>query len=165
MKPSTWGPTVEVDVQTKTCSMCGLVKSVEDFYRNRSYKSGYDGRCKVCHNAATTARHEAARAADPSYHSKRSSVWRQANPERVRASHLRRVYGITVFQYETMLADQGHACAICRNSFVKTPLVDHDHFTGRIRGLLCASCNNVLGLVRDSSDRLRRAALYLEDSR
>lgn len=165
MNPERWGPVLEADLRTKVCRVCGAEKPVDDFYRNRTYKSGYDSRCKACHNAATTARHERVRAADPTYHTKRSSVWRHANPERVRTSHLRRVYGLDRAQYDTMLVAQGNACALCGVTFTKTPLVDHDHFTGRVRGLLCAGCNNILGLARDSADRLRAAAAYLERTR
>lgn len=165
MRPDTWGPVIEPAVAAKTCSICGVEKPVDDFYRNRSYKSGYDNRCKACHNAQTNARHVAARTADPTYHTKRSSVWRHANPDKVRISHLRRVYGITAERYHAMLAEQRNACALCGVTFTKTPLVDHDHTTGRIRGLLCAGCNNILGLARDSAERLRAAADYLEGAR
>jgi uncharacterized CHY-type Zn-finger protein len=163
--PDRWGPVLEADLRTKVCRVCGCEKSVDDFYRNNSYKSGYANLCKACHNAQTTARHVVARAADPSYHTKRSSVWRHANPDKVRLSHLRRVYGITAEQYETMVLVQENACALCHVAFTKTPLVDHDHITGRIRGLLCAGCNNILGLARDSAERLRAAADYLERGR
>lgn len=58
---------------------------------------------------------------------------------------LRRAYGITSEQYDAMLAAQGGVCAICKSEPKKNRLhVDHDHDTGRVRGLLCVACNSRL---------------------
>lgn len=68
--------------------------------------------------------------------------------------------------YAEMLAEQEGKCAICRcilNSSRYTKLaVDHCHKTGRVRSLLCTNCNTALGLMKDSPDRLKAAASYLE---
>lgn len=65
-----------------------------------------------------------------------------------------------------MLVRQGSACAACRTSDWGgkdgKPHVDHDHATGKIRGLLCANCNTGLGMFGDDPARLRAAAAYLE---
>ena len=82
-----------------------------------------------------------------------------------RASHLRTKYGITVEQYEDILANQGGGCALCG----KTPeqegrnlAVDHDHVTGEIRGILCSYHNHrVIGRHRDGN-LLRKMAEYVE---
>lgn len=59
-----------------------------------------------------------------------------------------------------MIETQGGTCAICVSA---TPThLDHDHETGRIRGVLCIPCNNGLGLFRDNPAALRRAAEYLK---
>ena len=59
---------------------------------------------------------------------------------------------------------QGESCAICNGGTSKHFLaVDHDHRTGEVRGLLCANCNKVLGRFRDSVERFRRAAAYLDN--
>lgn len=105
-------------------------------------------------------------------HRKAVNTWRNQN----RALHqklkrewdLKRVYGISLEEYETLLADQGGVCAICKGSktFGKgdTPTfaVDHNHVTNLVRGLLCNKCNRALGLFEDDIERLLSAVLYLE---
>ena len=67
--------------------------------------------------------------------------------------------------YYDMLVAQGGVCAICRLTCQsgKRLCVDHDHATGKVRGLLCQKCNTVLGKMSDSPELLRRAAAYLEE--
>lgn len=71
-------------------------------------------------------------------------------------------YGITPKDYELLCDAQNDRCAICRRSFSRGILVvDHDHVTGAVRGLLCPGCNSGLGFFEDSTDRLLVAAAYL----
>lgn len=85
--------------------------------------------------------------------------------DKARDNRLRRVYGITIEQYDTLLERQGDACAICRRAsgeFRTRLAVDHNHQTGEIRGLLCNYCNHrVVGRHRDG-DLLRRMADYVD---
>lgn len=84
------------------------------------------------------------------------------------AWNLRKNYGLTVEEYEALLDEQGGLCAICQRPeraqragrTMRLP-VDHDHTTGRIRGLLCHSCNRAIGLLQDDPALLVRAADYL----
>ncbi len=119
----------------------------------------------------------------------RSAQWRIDNPEKSRASALKhyranrdrinagavhknrlRKFGITRAEYEAILTAQGHVCRICRrpetatrNGKLKSLAVDHDHATGRVRGILCQTCNTLLGSSRDNIDVLRAAITYLEE--
>ena len=70
-------------------------------------------------------------------------------------------YGVTDAQLEAMVLVQCGKCAICTEP-LEPPHIDHDHVTGRIRGLLCGKCNKALGLVGDQPAMLRVAAEYLE---
>lgn len=73
-------------------------------------------------------------------------------------------YGITLEEYNDMLAKQNNCCAICSivpDKGNRRLAVDHDHLTGKIRGLLCDNCNNGLGRFKDRPDLLQKAASYL----
>lgn len=97
----------------------------------------------------------------------------RAKPEIKQAQKMRR-YGLTRETYNALLASQGGGCAICgatesRDSDPRTGKrrslhIDHCHRTGRVRGLLCASCNLGLGKFSDDTERMRRAIEYLERS-
>lgn len=76
---------------------------------------------------------------------------------------LNKKYGITQEYYDKMLSDQNGSCAICRVLLVR-PLVDHCHKTGKVRGLLCDSCNFGIGSFKDDIDVLERARQYLSRS-
>jgi hypothetical protein len=78
-------------------------------------------------------------------------------------SHLKKTYGITMEDYDIILASQGGKCAIhgggtSRRHFA----VDHNHKNGNVRGLLCASCNGALARFRDNITVLRRAVRYMK---
>ena len=77
-----------------------------------------------------------------------------------RGYHLRRTYGITDLIWDALLEMQGGGCAICGNNKKKL-VVDHDHQSGRIRGLLCQSCNIGLAKFRDDRALLGDALSYL----
>lgn len=94
----------------------------------------------------------------------------RGNPEMrayQRAINKQRLYGVTVEQFDALLQRQGSCCAICGTD---TPLgkgtfhIDHDHETGRVRGLLCHKCNLGLGKFNDDPEQLRAAARYLEEA-
>lgn len=80
-----------------------------------------------------------------------------------RAKHLIRTYGLTVSEVDRLLESQGGTCAICCTS--PAVHVDHDHSTGKVRGILCFRCNAALGQFGDDPRVLRRAARYLDRSR
>jgi hypothetical protein len=73
-----------------------------------------------------------------------------------------RSYGITVEEYDDMLESQGGGCYICGVGPVGRALdIDHDHRTGKVRGLLCSNHNRALGLLGDDPDLLLAAHTYL----
>jgi hypothetical protein len=134
---------------TKRCTKCKEVKSPTEFHKDSRRKDSLQSRCKPCGQAGVAA-------------------WKKANPDRVRARVVNKVYGISVQTYEEMLCDQDACCSICAVAFEQTgkkPNVDHCHETGNVRGLLCGPCNKMLGMARDTPSILQRAIKYLEASR
>jgi hypothetical protein len=78
-------------------------------------------------------------------------------------SRLKKRYGLTLAQYNDMLASQGGVCAICRRQCEsgRNLAVDHDHRTGEVRGLLCRLCNQAIGQFRDNPITIWRALEYV----
>ncbi|MFE1833783.1 endonuclease VII domain-containing protein [Streptomyces sviceus] len=77
-----------------------------------------------------------------------------------RRDHLKRQYGLTEAERDELIASQGGVCCICLAAVPEH--VDHCHKTGRVRGVLCFSCNAALGQFKDRPDAIRRAAAYVE---
>lgn len=77
-----------------------------------------------------------------------------------RTCHRLQRYGLTCDEYDAILAQQGGVCPICDGP-IKDPAVDHDHLTGRVRGIVCKLCNTGLGALKDSPFVLARAIVYL----
>ena len=97
-------------------------------------------------------------ASDPEYRQR----FLGRDKSKTRDQQLRRDYGISLQDFEAILAHQGGACAICRERFTKTPHVDHDHDTRVVRGLLCSNCNHGLGCFDDDIEIMEAAVDYLE---
>lgn len=93
-------------------------------------------------------------------------AWYQENKPKSKqdawARNLKRFYGITALDYEKMLKKQKGICPICRKQLtLKRPPVDHCHKTGKVRAILCNSCNWGLGHFKDDIPTVKRAASYL----
>lgn len=90
------------------------------------------------------------------------------DPVKERDALLRKKYGISLVEYNEILLRQNNACAICLETKVdkiRTNMcVDHDHRTGKVRGILCFMCNKGLGHFKDSPTLLRLGAAYLESN-
>ncbi|WP_329188806.1 endonuclease VII domain-containing protein [Actinacidiphila glaucinigra] len=89
-----------------------------------------------------------------------ASYCKVCRAERNRAAYFKRKYGITTAERDAMVGEQFGVCCICLDAPAEH--VDHDHGTGRVRGVLCFSCNAALGQFKDRPDVIRRAAAYVE---
>ena len=119
-------------LETRECRKCGEVKNLlESFYRQRKDASLPSSYSYECKECA----------------------------------ELRRKYGLTFAEYDRMLIEQNECCATCGATKPggrwKSFAVDHDHVTGRVRGLLCKSCNIALGEVNDDLTTLKNMINYL----
>lgn len=70
------------------------------------------------------------------------------------------VYGLTIDQFDEMMLNQGGMCAICDRE--RNLHIDHDHITGKVRSLLCMPCNQAIGALQDSAERMLKAAEYIK---
>lgn len=137
----------------RECRSCGDIKALlMEFYPGH-------GRCKSCFNTlqgAYAKRH-------PKKGRKASKRYRQRNPRKVKDSALRHKYDITLAEYELLALSQDGLCWVCREPPDGERLyVDHDHETKIVRGLLCRSCNTILGLIERHPFVLSRFPEYLE---
>jgi hypothetical protein len=145
------------------CRVCGEVLTEKNWYWYfRKSRKGISLICKTC------------------WYKKRRD-WDKNNPEKSKAithrAHLKRKdknrnciykreYGITLEEYNTILLKQNGKCAICGSETVgrktdKNFIVDHDHKTGKVRGLLCHKCNAILGMAQDNIKIFEEAIEYL----
>lgn len=170
----------------KQCKKCGETKSLCEFYTHKNMRDGHLSACKMCVNAQGRAKYASWTPEEKESNRQRSQRWRHENADRhnetnraavrrrpeqyartARTLHYKRRFGMTIDDYETMLADQGDACAICGSTeakgYGKHFPIDHDHVTGEIRGLLCSKCNAGLGLFNDDPARLTAAVAYLTE--
>ena len=119
---------------TKVCSECSRTKVVgpKNWYRNDT--------CAACYQKR----------------------YKKENPRKYRDIKLRHLYGISLERYETMLIAQNNKCAICKRPDNNTEagkfqnfVVDHRHSDGKVRGLLCHSCNKNVGIVEEQLEPLQ----------
>lgn len=174
----------------RKCFKCRIIKPSADFYRNRLRKDGTSIECKTCakirvkrwsklnpekrrlsHNLWVEKNRHKVREYDRRYslkHPDRSKLqkrrWALLHPDIVANKQLIANYGITLEQYNELLAKQKGICAICKEPSPngKRLCVDHCHKTGKVRGLLCDICNKGVGHFRDNSEYLRAAINYLK---
>jgi hypothetical protein len=125
----------------RQCTKCGETKPLEEgFYKT---KYGFHGSCKEC------------------FKKKAAESRERLGQEHIKEKELLRVYNITLEEYNSF----SQHCNICGTSEEGRGYkmnVDHDHKTGKVRGLLCNSCNRGLGLLGE--DNLEKAILYLSQS-
>lgn len=145
----------DVHVVLKRCRECGASKPLESFPLQKQGRLGRHPLCKPCRAAQERSRY--ARNRDEILEVARTDDRRK---KRVRWRALERKYGLSRHEHETLFVAQRGCCAICERRHVAL-VVDHDHGTGIVRGLLCVNCNFALGELRDDPARAESAAQYL----
>lgn len=130
----------------KICLGCGLEKPKSEFSKHKLGKEGLRPRCKKCCLLE-------------------QNIDRKTNGYRALIKYR---YGITYEEYLKFIDDQGSRCRICNVLFDNTkrntkPCVDHNHTTGRVRSILCHSCNVSLGLLKEDIDILQNMIKYIQN--
>ena len=123
-----------------TCSRCKEAKPFSEMSKRSGRPNGLHGWCKSCMNARARQRNH--------------------TPEQRKQWSYRTRYRLSTSDVEAMIANQGGTCAVC-NEIMKRPVVDHDHATGQVRGILCHPCNVKLHAL-DGWPHRAAAARYLD---
>lgn len=146
-------------MKIKVCSKCKIRKPLSEFHKGE----GQFGKRSYCRDCGRKDLYK----------------WRKKNPEKYKAQSLKhhhsikgqdtyykRMYGITKQDYDNLFRLQNGKCAVCgKNNHRNRRLsVDHNHKTDKVRGLLCHSCNVVLGLCKESEKTLLALISYLRES-
>lgn len=164
----------------KRCSRCKADKPFDDFHKG-SGAGGRNNTCKTCVSEYHRERYRSTpeirdriskqatqwRLDNRDKARKAAREWKERNPDKIRDRALRRAYGITLDDYNRMLAEQGGTCKTCDATEPrgnrKHLYVDHCHASNKVRGLLCNRCNLILGKAEDDIDLLSRLIDYLRE--
>lgn len=128
---------------SKKCVKCMIIKDFEEFFKDKKSKDGFQSWCKRCSNL----------------HHKTIE-----GKQKRRDFDLKKNYGITLEDYDRMLESQDNKCKICDTDSPGSKgrfYVDHNHKTGKLRGLLCHKCNTSLSGFKDDINILLKAIEYL----
>lgn len=134
-----------IEAATAICAKCKARKPLSDFHKQPSGKNGRHCYCKDCFNALYRGK-------------KRKPVAQDLR----RKQNLAARYRLTQSDINNLLMTQGGRCSICGNELEKFH-VDHNHITGKVRGLLCHRCNIIIGGLDDPLFRAKAVA-YLEQT-
>lgn len=113
------------------------------------------GLCSMCY-------HRKYRKCNPSKNKEATRKWRAQNNDKIRNKYLKYQYGITLEQYQQLLEEQKHCCKLCGKTPMIIPVVDHNHITGQIRGIVCQGCNIAIGHYECFSHMFDTIKQYLE---
>ena len=123
----------------KKCSKCGVEKDLNEFYKSTGkHKFGVMAWCKVCYCEESKITHTKAG----------------------RNRYYLKTYNITEAEFNRMKHEQNGMCQICGEA--TNLVVDHNHKSGKVRGLLCNSCNAGIGMFFENFTNLENAKKYLE---
>ena len=140
---------LKVSPTEKVCTKCSTMKPIGEFPKNKRTRDGHQTHCKLCHKKYRDEKTPSQRLLD------------------ARNTHYKAKFGIDFEEYLRILRGQGDKCAICGKRMLDTDRlfhVDHNHVTGKIRGILCGNCNLGVGNFQDSPDILRNAITYLQEN-
>lgn len=127
-------------INRKECSKCLKEKHIDDFHKDKHTLTGYTSICKEC-----------------------KSEYTKENKEVAKFRSIKNKYNLGKLEYSELIKIQNGKCAICKKN--EELVVDHNHKTKEVRGLLCWKCNVGLGHFNDNPEYLKEAINYLEKSK
>jgi len=160
-------PNYDEDTQgLKFCNGCKEWRSKGDFNKDPKSPDTLHYRCRLCRKKYR--RQQEVKERTSVYNKK----YAEQNPELMKAkdrkNSLKRFWNMTPEQFEALKEKQGGTCALCNKTESnphKNLCIDHDHTTGKIRGLLCDNHNRAMGLFKDSIEDMEKAIQYLKNHR
>lgn len=183
--------TTPFSTTTKMCITCKQEKTISEFHKCKTNRDGHETRCRAC----TSVRNKKYNSEHRERNIEQGKRWRAANLDRAKETaqkwrishreyikerskreydanrdrHLRKIYNISLDEYNKLSDEQGGICAVCggvetyrTRGRINALSVDHSHTSNKNRGLLCGQCNTGLGNFRDNPELLSAAADYLD---
>lgn len=148
----------------KKCCACQTEKTLEEFSKHKRSRDGRQTQCRLCALEYSQRPENVQRRSEQA-----AKRWATGLTRNQRYQHL---FGITLEDYYRMFFEQGGVCKICRRpqkeiskgrgGVVTNLCVDHNHDTGKVRGLLCNNCNTLVGMANENSEWLTNAIAYLK---
>lgn len=164
----------------KECRHCKAEKPLMSFHKHKQMPDGHINVCRDCRSTYVygwrTENREIVKTKKSAYYQKnkeqineKKKQDRKTNKSKYKEHNLMYFFGMTLAEYDMLFEQQNGICAICKNpetschqsGKIKDLAVDHDHKSGKIRGLLCSSCNMGLGKFKENAEYLRGAIAYI----
>ena len=151
---------------SKICTKCKIEKDLNAYSVDHGTKDQLRHRCKNCR--AKEAKDWQLKNLEKVSIS--SANYYKKNSEKTRNRILKNKYGISLQEYNLLLKKQDNKCASCfqlesaidsRLGRIRALAVDHNHFTGKVRGLLCTGCNAAIGFIKENAVRAEQLAQYI----
>lgn len=136
----------------KQCSKCKEWKE-EIKFNKRKERNGLRSECKICQSQNAKNYYI--------INKKSLKIFSSKEKKSNENQRLNRIYNITMEDYNNMYNNQNGKCLICEESFEKL-CIDHDHKTGKVRGLLCRNCNGGIGLLKENIHIIKNSLNYLK---
>lgn len=164
---------------SKECSICHEVLPFSDFYLDKNKTRGITSSCKKCSRKYNKENHASREKTREYYYSgnrykevqKRKKELQELKDRFLEygvrwktLSYFKQTYNITIEEYLQLIIDCDNKCIVCNTSFkdnTKNRHVDHDHATGKVRGILCGNCNIALGLLKDNPNTISNLLDYI----
>jgi len=169
-------------ISGKTCPKCTVRKPLSAYHKNKCRSDGLATHCKECTSEMLrewrVANPERAKAISRKTKQKHidanrarcrayAKAKRAENPGYFRARHLKFAYGLTPAEWQAMFDAQEQRCKICGTNNPRGKRArwhtDHNHATGKVRGILCSKCNSGIGLMEENVEVLQKAAAYVKE--
>jgi|AntRauMFilla1563_2_1112583.scaffolds.fasta_scaffold07041_5 hypothetical protein len=163
-------------MKEKRCIYCDEIKSVVEFHKAKDRPDGYRGDCKSCRKNKSKINYSPKQLRctkcdflkdmnENNFHISNKNKFgfrrqcKECHRIQMQECNLKRYYNLDIDGKNKMILEQDNKCLIC--NLESKLVVDHDHETGEVRGLLCDICNRGIGYLREKNENLWNSILYL----